>query len=446
MIELTVCRTDADRIAEDLLGGRTERCAVIFASRAQPTADRTRTRLLGKEVLFPTGDDYTDQSPTSAELKPAFVAAISKRARLRCESIVFVHSHPGDERPGFSSLDDEGEARLASFLDLRTPGVPHAAVVISAGGWRGRRLGTFEPMKIVALGEGREVLFAASTSEEPPPECFDRQVRAFGQAGQRLLGSLTVAIVGLGGTGSIAAEQLVHLGVRRFVLIDPDLVEETNLNRVVGATGEDVGRTKVAVAARRIAAVAPQALARCVHGDVTRTTVAKELIAADFIFSCTDSHGSRAVIQQVAYQYLIPCIDVGSIITVTDSQVTGIHGRIQVLAPGLACLTCSGLIDSEEVRRDLMSEEERHRDPYIQGAREPAPAVISINGTVTSLAVTMFMAMTVGVPSDGRHVLFNARNPTLRSVSASRHPNCYICSPSGVLAAGDNQFLFTRDD
>jgi hypothetical protein len=65
---------------------------------------------------------------------------------------------------------------------------------------------------------------------------------------------------------------------------------------------------------------------------------------------------------------------------------------------------------------------------------------------VTSIAMTMFLAMTVGVPSDGRHILYNARTPSLRVVSFTRNPTCYICSSSGVLARGDAQLLFTRDD
>src|ERR1700691_3512212 len=71
---------------------------------------------------------------------------------------------------------------------------------------------------------------------------------------------------------------------------------------------------------------------------------------------------------------------------------------------------------------------------------------ISINGTVTSIAVTMFLPMTVGVPSDGRHILYNARTPSLRAVSFTRNPNCYICSSRGVLARGDAEPLFTRDN
>jgi molybdopterin/thiamine biosynthesis adenylyltransferase len=444
MNELVISRTDADRVARDLLAGSTERCAVLFASRNQRA--NGAVRLLVREIEFPDAASYTHQGVLSAELDPAFVAAVSKRAHVRGDSLVFVHSHPGMAPPDFSPVDDAGERQLADFLAARTPGVTHAATVVSAGGWRARQLGAAMPMRVIALGERREVLFEPQVSDRSVERLFDRQVRAFGETGQRIMGSLTVAIVGLGGTGSIVAEQLAYLGVRRFILIDPDRVEVTNLNRVVGATARDIDRPKVEVAALHLAEIAAQASVNRIQGDITRTPVARELIAADFIFCCTDSHGSRAVAQQIAYQYFIPAIDLGTVLTASGSDLTGIHGRVQALAPGLACLTCSGVIDAEEVRRDMMNEAERRTDPYIQGAREPAPAVVSINGTIASLAVTMFMAITIGVPSAGRYVLYDARRPSLRTVAAASNPNCYICSANGVFGRGDAQELFTRDE
>lgn len=68
---------------------------------------------------------------------------------------------------------------------------------------------------------------------------FDRQIRVFGQAGQRALGKLVVGIVGLGGIGSLVFILLVRLGVLRMVAVDPDTVEETNLNRLAGSTIAD---------------------------------------------------------------------------------------------------------------------------------------------------------------------------------------------------------------
>jgi molybdopterin/thiamine biosynthesis adenylyltransferase len=443
MNELVLLNTDAARLAAELLGGDTERCAVLFASRSERRDGAFR--LLVREIEFPEAENYTRQEPLAAELNPAFVADVSKRGRLQSDSLVFVHSHPGGSAPEFSPVDDLGERRLREFLASRTPGISHAAAVISAGGWRARELGAGNPLRLVALGTQRELLFEPHVGVDSAERLFDRQVRAFGEAGQRVLGSLTVGIVGLGGTGSIVAEQLAYLGVRRFILIDPDQVEVTNLNRVVGAGARDVDRPKVEVAAEHLTGIATEASIRAVQGDVTRTSVARELIEADFIFCCTDSHGSRAVVQQVAYQYLIPAIDLGSVLTASEEVLTGIHGRVQALAPELPCLTCSGLIDAEEVRRDMMNEAERRADPYIQGAREPAPAVVSINGTISSLAVTMFMAITIGVPSAGRYVLYDARRPSLRAVVAASNPSCYICSKSGVLGRGDAQALFTRD-
>jgi molybdopterin/thiamine biosynthesis adenylyltransferase len=261
-----------------------------------------------------------------------------------------------------------------------------------------------------------------------------------------MLQALRVGIVGLGGTGSIAAQQLAHLGVRDFVLVDPDHLELTNLNRVVGAGEADVGLPKSDVARRHIRAIAPTARVRSVVGDVVHSAVARELLDVDIILCCTDSHGSRSVIQQVAYQYLIPCIDIGSTITTEGGLITGIFGRVQLLGPDHACLWCTGLLDSEEVRRDMMSDFERKADPYIQGTHEPAPSVIALNGTVVSLAVTMLLGIVTPVPIGPRHLIYNASASTLRPVRAVARADCFICSRLGVLARGDLQPLFARQD
>ena len=179
---------------------------------------------------------------------------------------------------------------------------------------------------------------------------------------------------------------------------------------------------------------------------MSRHSVARRLIDADVIMCCTDSHGSRSVIQQVSYQHLIPCIDVGSTIIQEKGEVTGIFGRVQLLAPGLPCLWCSGLLDAAEIRRDMMNEAERRLDPYIVGSREPAPSVISLNGTVVSLAVTMLLGIAVGAPIDATRLMYNARSPALRAVQGASKADCFICSRKGALAWGDQRRLFTRLD
>lgn len=443
MIDLVLTRSDYDQVSASVLDGATERCAVLFTRQVRRT--NGSTRLLVHGWLAPDEDDYSRRGVVEAELKPGFVARVSKHARTHNYGLVFVHSHPGKEAPSFSMADDEGEVRLASFLAVRNPAATHAAVVISAGGISARQLGTGGKARVVVIGHNREVVFDPSSDEDTAP-IFDRQVRAFGAAGQAALKKLKIAIVGLGGTGSLVAQQLAHLGIANFVLVDPDVIEETNLNRVVGATPADVGIAKVLVAEKFVCSIHPAAEVTAIEGDITRAKIAARLTDADVIFGCTDSHGSRSVLQQIAYQYLIPCIDMGTVIVASQGKVSRISGRVQLLAPGSGCFTCSGLLNPEEVRRDMMTSNERQADPYIRGAREPAPAVISINGTVVSLAVTMLLSMVSGVPGPARQIIFDGLRSTLRSVQTPANPDCYICSRTGALAQGDTWPLMARQD
>jgi len=444
MTDLVLAAGDVDAIRRELTGGQVESCAILYAS--QTARADGKVRLLVRDVQFAAAEDYSRRGPLQAELKPELVARVTKRARRERYALVFVHSHPGTEAPVFSSVDTRGEEHLAAFLSHRHPDFFHAALVVSEGGMRARRLGTSDEIRVIGIGTHREVIFDSAHSVASTSEVFDRQVRAFGLAGQKALQDLRIAIVGVGGMGSIVAQQLVHLGVRDFILVDPDTLEATNLNRVANAMPDDVGQPKVEIAAKYIRSVAKDAAVACIQGDVTYVKTARGLLNADLICGCTDSHGSRAVLQQVAYQYLIPCIDMGVTIIVGNNRVTHIFGRVQLLSPGLACLTCSGLLDANQVRHDMMTPFERQSDPYLQGVREPAPAVMSLNSTVASLAVTMLLSVVCGIPVNARHVVYNALASTLRSVRAGASSQCYICSRAGSFALGDSWPLLGRQD
>jgi molybdopterin/thiamine biosynthesis adenylyltransferase len=237
--------------------------------------------------------------------------------------------------------------------------------------------------------------------------------------------------------GSIVAEQLAHLGVGNLILIDPDVIDETNLNRVVGANHEAIGKPKVTVAEELVKWIHPRTNVSVLKGNVVLTPNARSLLIADFLFCCTDSHGSRAVLNQLAYQYMIPMMDLGVQIQVSQNVVHSITGRIQMLAPGLPCLVCRNLLDPEEVRRDLLTEEERARDRYIVGVAEPQPAVISLNGSVASLAVTMMLSAVTGFPVAPRHQIVMFERGVVRAIASPPEPHCVICSLRGVLGRGD---------
>lgn len=400
------------------------------------------TRLLVHSVLVASSDDYADRGAARAVLSPTFVARGVDTARRDGSAVVFFHTHPLSERATFSSVDDDGEMVLAEFLRRRVPGRPHVGLVLGRDSHSARLLGTRERIPIVVVGPQVRRWDRELSSPEPETSredaAFDRQVRVFGAVGQQRLSTLSAAVIGLGGTGSFVAQELAHLGVHRFVLVDPDIVDVTNLNRVAGAEPSDQGQSaKVDVAARLVRRIQPSAEVEAIRDSVLAQRIARALVKVDVIFACTDSHGSRQVLNQIAYQYLVPVIDFGVVIIASDGTVSHVFGRAQMLAPGLPCLTCLNTLDPEQVRRDLMSDYERQNDPYVVGDALPQPAVVSINATVSSLGVTMFLSAFTGVPVETRYQLYDAIRGVVRPIRADPQTSCVTCSPTGAFARGD---------
>src|SRR3546814_11017151 len=95
---------------------------------------------------------------------------------------------------------------------------------------------------------------------------YDRQ-DFLGPDSDARLRAVTIGIVGLGGGGSHVVQQLAHLGIGGFVCVDPDIVADSNLNRLVGATAAAPAHAtpKAAAAERRVRGIgaAPRFLARC---------------------------------------------------------------------------------------------------------------------------------------------------------------------------------------
>jgi len=427
-----------------LFSSNQEGCVILFAN--QVRRPENGTRLLVQQIVTPNESDYTRRGPYEAELAPPFVASIASASKKSSRAIVFVHNHIGEAIPRFSSIDDYGELRLSEFLVKRCNDRMHLALVVGTDGLRCRLLGSDQQVQVVSLDSNRTVLSESNVSGAISTHIYDRQLSVFGIDGQNRIANLTAAVVGLGGTGSVIAQQLTHLGVQSFILIDPDTIETTNLNRVASATLSDIGKAKTSVAARYIRAFSPDARIKEIKGDVIRARNGKALLDADVIFCCTDSHGSRSVLEQVSYQYLLPMIDMGSVITVLDGAVKQIVGRVQMLSPGLACLTCSGLLDPSQVRRDMMTAFERQSDPYIQGIHEPAPAVISLNATIASLSITMLMSAITGLEAKARHIVYLGLSSTMRVISTTPVSGCIVCSPEGRLARGDSWPFPGRQD
>ena len=90
-------------------------------------------------------------------------------------------------------------------------------------------------------------------------EWQSRTQALLGERALELLSGSRVAVLGLGGVGGTAAEALVRCGVGHLLLVDRDVVEESNLNRQILATHTTLGLSKAQAARERFLAINPEA-------------------------------------------------------------------------------------------------------------------------------------------------------------------------------------------
>lgn len=423
-------------IRDDLLSmAPTERAGAGFAGISQ---QHSGCRLLLRDWAPVPADQYLAQRSDCLEVSPAFWARHAKRARATGEALVIMHSHPGGTGiPDFSATDGHGEAQLVPKIRARAP-VPVAAVVLSAGGAQARVTGPSGDAEGIAI---RIVGQRQAPAAPNPNQRFDRQLRALGQQGQSVLASLTIGVAGVGGLGSHVIQQLTHLGVGRILVADPDRVVPSNLPRLVGASRLDAAfrRPKIAVARRLSRRVGGPSRVTGLRKSVTEQGPARRLLDCDLIIGCTDSQWSRAVLNSLAYQYYVPVLDLG-----VELQAAGaMGGRVTWLAPGSPCLWCLKILDSRRVRAEQLppqiAEEEISRG-YLRGLDEPAPAVVSINGTIASIAVTEFLARVTGFAGPeprASQLMYRLSDGVVRRTLTAPGEGCPTCSVSGQLGLAD---------
>lgn len=200
---------------------------------------------------------------------------------------------------------------------------------------------------------------------------------------EELLANVRVAIVGLGGGGSHIAQQLAHVGVGHYRLIDPDKIEASNLNRLVGATKVDVddGIEKVEIARRTIKGIRPWADVRVAKA---KWQEADHLIRdAHVLFGCIDGYQQRDYLETAARRFSIPYIDIGMDIAEIGPKSFAVAGQMIMSLPGQPCMRCLGFLTPDK----LAQEENRYGDAGIN------PQVVWTNGTLASLAVGAFIKL-----------------------------------------------------
>lgn len=306
------------------------------------------------------------------------------------------------------------------------------------------------PLDSVRVLDHRWRLLLAAGGAGGLAAAFDRQIRAFGPDGQRLLAQLRVGVVGAGGTGSAVCEQLIRLGVGELLVIDPDVINDdgSNITRVYGSTMNDIGVPKVDIVARAASQIGLGTKVSPVQGSINDETTARLLTDCDVVFGCTDDNRGRMTLSRLAVWYLIPVIDMGVKLTSSDGTLTCIEGRVTIIGPETGCLQCRGRINPEALQAEVLQPAERAdrvAEGYAIGLAERDPAVVAFTTGVASQAISEFLARTFSLDDEppSTELLMRFHRRDIRRNTRTGKPGHWCTGSRNVGAADATPFLGT---
>jgi hypothetical protein len=369
-----------------------------------------RERLVLRKLMTIPHDLCTRRSQDSIEWETDLMVELLEEARKQGLSVVKFHSHPGGYAR-FSRQDDESDGRLfpaiASWVERE---VSHASVIMLGNGRMFGRVVTssgFQPLSTISVA-GDDLLFwhHDQVTRKPQglqalPAFTKRHAKAFGEVTTRALTRLRVAVIGASGTGGFVIEELVRLGVGHIVIVDPDVVEDVNLNRILNATMADAlaGSKKVHVAERTILRIGLGTTVEVFPTNLYDVDAVRVVAECDVVMGCVDSAEGRYLANRLATFYVMPYIDVGVALEADDAgAITQVCGYIHYIQPGRSSMLSRGAITMEQVsaeglRRQNSGQYEQLRgEGYISNVTESRPAVISVNGVMGSMAVNELLA------------------------------------------------------
>ncbi len=425
----------------------------------------TNQSLLVYEILAPQDGDLKEQAHGAVTFSNRYLRRALLRVReLGLAGFLTVHTHPGcDKDVGFSPYDDSNDPELMQNLyELQPTGI-FGSVVLGKRAAAGRVWlpGQNESVmldELVVVGEQLEFLplnGSLQDSQPEPSEIFDRSLALTGKGALARLSRMRVAVVGTSGTGSLIVELLQRASVGEIVVFEFDIVQDHNLNRILHSRqcDADAGVNKATRLAEALnESGLPTGVTVIEGGDITNERVALELRDCDFIFGCVDNRDwPRLVMTEVAYQYLIPYIDLGTEIGIDDIGIQSLDSRVSYVGPGIACLRCSGIVSEEQVRLEGLEPDERSRVlamGYSKDIPLSAPAVMDLNMRAASygmLVLRHLLQPFLDVPLP-THIKEGLTNYSIKRIRQHPLPDCHLCGSRGRLGFGDAVRLTVRRD
>jgi len=238
-------------------------------------------------------------------------------------------------------------------------------------------------------------------------EFYSRQVvlSELGWKGQQKLAKSKVAVVGVGGLGTVSSLYLALAGVGQLRLIDQDTVETLNLHRQILYSLDDLHYPKAEVAAKRLEKLNPLLKAEPISENVNSGNVEKLLAGVDLVVDGLDNMFTRYLVNRACVKLGVPYVFGAAI---------GIEGNLSVFAPPeTGCLECllPNMSDSDLLTCDT------------RGVVGATPGIIGAMQAMESIKVLAGM----GSPLKGKLMVCDFNDMYFTTVDTSKAANCPAC-------------------
>jgi molybdopterin/thiamine biosynthesis adenylyltransferase len=258
-----------------------------------------------------------------------------------------------------------------------------------------------------------------------------RQLLVWGAEGQEKLRSASVLLAGAGAIGNEAAKNLAMLGVGRILFADRDLVEMSNVSRMIFFRSNDLGKNKAEALAKNIHAAYPYVETSAYRGDIENMPL-KLYLDSQVVLCGLDNVISRIFLTQVCRKYSIPLIDAG---------IIGLTGRVHsYIPPNDTCPIClfppnqySNIVG---LRNPCEGPLEQQTVPSFATSISLVSSILAQEAVKILLGSQEYQATKKWPESTGpplRSILFlDLKNNRYTPVNMTRSPRCIVCGKDGT--------------
>lgn len=228
------------------------------------------------------------------------------------------------------------------------------------------------------------------------------------------LRSKTVTIAGVGGIGSLTVSMLARVGIGIINIIDLDIVEEENLNRMIFRP-KHLNKSKVDAITEIIAEINPDTKINAYYKDIMdfefEDTLNKILENSDLGFMCLDNIPARQYFNIKCVNSKVPYVDSGLL-------RSGFGGYVHLVKPfETACYQCIGSVKATDTNE--------------QSANECTASIPTTVNIVASLQVQHGLRHLLNFGEIPDYISYNGLNDDILKIQLTRDPACYVCGSEG---------------